>query len=69
LFGERSADFTEADALARFQKGFRELLDHSGIGLNDVECDALRGARADAGEFGQSRDKGRNSRWEHGLNQ
>ena len=56
--GQRAADLAEADALAGVEDGVGELFDRAGLGLHQVQGDALRRARPDAGQLAQRADQG-----------
>jgi hypothetical protein len=53
VFGQGAADLAEFDALTGIQNGLSELLNGARFGLDQVQRNALCGARADAGQFVQ----------------
>ena len=57
LLRERAADFAEPDPLPRVEDGLGELFDRAGLGLHQVQGDALRRARPDAGQLAQGADQ------------
>ena len=57
LFGQRAARVAESDLLAREQNDFGELFHGGGIGLHQMQRQALGGTRPDAGQFGERGDE------------
>ena len=53
LLSERAADFAKFNLRAGTEDGVGEIFDDGGIGLDQMQGDALGGTRTDAGQFAQ----------------
>src|ERR1035438_3874293 len=58
LFRQRAADLAGADPVARAENRLGELLDRAGLSLHEMQGNAFRRPRPDAGQLAQRSDQG-----------